>query len=143
MERQSVRTHARSSTNRLIIDRETTRALKIIPQRSIYSYTHKRRMSSTPSLPKFVVWARDYIDEGALERRLANAKKLISQGILLGRRRALDARIRRCSCSRHKVRWIYEGEIIDAIAMMQWDKEKIIILPDPIALATGLPPVPS
>ncbi|KAG2052425.1 hypothetical protein BDR06DRAFT_1056962 [Suillus hirtellus] len=103
---------ARSSTNRLIIDRETTRALKIILQRSTYSYIRTRRMSSTPSLPKFVIWAPDYTDEGALERRLAvrpahleNAKKLI----------------------------YYTADV--------WDKEKTVILP--IALATGLPPVPS
>jgi hypothetical protein len=66
-----------------------TRTLKIIPQRSIYSYIHKRRMSSTPTLPKFIVWAPDYADEGALQRRLAvrpthleNIKKLVSQGTL-------------------------------------------------------------
>lgn len=81
----------RSTTIRLI-DREMTRALKIshiIPQRSIYSYIHKRNMSSTPSLSKFIVWAPDYADDGALQRRLAvrpahleNVKKLVSQGIL-------------------------------------------------------------
>lgn len=46
---------------------------------------------------------------------------------------------------------IFEGESIDAVRQLVeedlyyktdvWDKEKIVILP--IALATGLPPVPS
>ena len=47
-------------------------------------------MSSTaPSLPKFVVWAPDYTDDGALQRRLAvrpshlkNIQTLIRQGSL-------------------------------------------------------------
>ena len=44
---------------------------------------------SSPPLPKFVVWAPDCTDDGALARRMAvrpahleNANKLIQQGIL-------------------------------------------------------------
>jgi len=138
-----------------------TRALKIIPQRSIYSYLHKRKMSSTPSLPKFVVWAPDYTDEGALGRRLAvrpahleNIKKQISQGVLRVGGAFMTPESVDAAAADRKFRgscMIYEGESIDAVRQLVeedlyyktdvWDKEKIVILP--IALATGLPPVPS
>ncbi|KAG1904379.1 uncharacterized protein F5891DRAFT_42829 [Suillus fuscotomentosus] len=118
-------------------------------------------MSSTPSLLNFVVWAPDYTDEGALERRLAvrpahleNAKKLINQGILRVGGGLLTPESVNAAAADIKFVGsclIYEGETIDAVRKIVeedlyytadvWDKEKIVILP--IALATGLPPVPS
>ncbi|KAG2125956.1 hypothetical protein DEU56DRAFT_960936 [Suillus clintonianus] len=138
-------------------------------------------MSSPPDLPKFVVWAPDYTDEGVLQRRQAlrpshreKALKLISQGILrvAGGCTTLES-IHATAEDKKFVGscLIFEGENIDVVrklveedmfykgdvvcvlaAMMdidtvtltgsvQWDKEKLVILP--IALATSLPPVPS
>ncbi|KAG2352899.1 hypothetical protein BDR07DRAFT_1466009, partial [Suillus spraguei] len=48
----------------------TTKHLQLHPQ---------EKMSTTPSLPKFIVWAPDYSDEGAFQRRMA---KLVSQGVM-------------------------------------------------------------
>ncbi|KAG1777054.1 hypothetical protein EV702DRAFT_1179663 [Suillus placidus] len=118
-------------------------------------------MSSTPSLPKFIVWAPDYADEGALQRRLAvrpahleNIKKLISQGILrLGGGFMTPESVNAAAADKKFLGSciIYEGENIDVVRKIVeddiyyktdvWDKEKLVILP--IALATDLPPASS
>ncbi|KAG1765822.1 hypothetical protein EDD22DRAFT_774739 [Suillus occidentalis] len=118
-------------------------------------------MSSTPSLSKFVVWAPDYADEGALQRRLAvrpahleNIKKLVSQGILrLGGGFMTPESVNAAAGDKKFLGSciIYEGENIDDVRKLVeedvyykndvWDKEKLVVLP--IALATALPPVPS
>ncbi|KAG2033501.1 hypothetical protein BDR03DRAFT_935625 [Suillus americanus] len=118
-------------------------------------------MSSTPSLPKFIVWAPDYTDEGALQRRLAvrpthleNIKKLVSQGTLrLGGGFMTPESVDAAAADKKFLGSciIYEGENIDVVRKLVeddvyyktdvWDKEKLVILP--IALATVLPPVPS
>ncbi|KAG1727598.1 hypothetical protein EDB19DRAFT_1942805 [Suillus lakei] len=118
-------------------------------------------MSSQPDLPKFVVWAPDYTNEGVLQRRLAlrpshreNVKKLISQGILrLGGGCMTPESIHAAAEDKKFVGscLIFEGESIDVVRKLVeediyyksdvWDKEKLVILP--IALATGLPPIPS
>ncbi|KIJ67521.1 hypothetical protein HYDPIDRAFT_108348 [Hydnomerulius pinastri MD-312] len=118
-------------------------------------------MSTAPALPRFVVWAPDYTDEGALARRLAvrpshleNANKLIQQGILRVGGGVLSADSLNAAPSDRTFFgscMIYEAETLEAVRQFieddiyyktgVWDKEKLVILP--IVLATGLPPVPS
>ncbi|KAG1745495.1 uncharacterized protein EDB91DRAFT_1050022 [Suillus paluster] len=121
-------------------------------------------MSSTQSLPKFFVWAPDYTDDGALQRRMAvrpphleNIKTLAGQGTL---RYMTPESVDAAAADKKFVGscMIYEGGNIDVVRKLveedvyyesdvvycrgvRWDKEKLVILP--IALATALPPVPS
>ncbi|KAG2153631.1 uncharacterized protein EDB93DRAFT_1133837 [Suillus bovinus] len=139
----------------------TLKISRIIPQQTIYNYIHKRNMSSTPSLPKFVVWAPDYTDEGALQRRLAvrpahleNIKNQINRGVLRVGGAFMTPESVDAAAADRKFRgscMIYEGESVEAVRKLVeedlyyktdvWDKEKLVILP--IALVTALPPVPS
>ncbi|KAG0702981.1 hypothetical protein DFH29DRAFT_770693, partial [Suillus ampliporus] len=106
---------------------------------------------------KFVVWAPDYTDDGALQRRMAvrpshleNIKKLVGQGTLrLGGGYMTAESVNAAAADKKFVGscMIYEGENIDVVRKLVeedvyyksdvWDKEKLIILP--IALATALP----
>ncbi|KAJ8596358.1 hypothetical protein M405DRAFT_871407 [Rhizopogon salebrosus TDB-379] len=117
--------------------------------------------SSTPSLPKFIVWAPDYTDDGALQRRLAvrpshleNVKTLINQGIIrIGGAFMTPESVDPAVIDKTFVGScvIFEAENIDIVRKLVeedvyyksnvWDKDRLVILP--IALATALPPVPS
>ncbi|KAG2072271.1 hypothetical protein BDR04DRAFT_1051713 [Suillus decipiens] len=118
-------------------------------------------MSTTPSLPKFIVWAPDYTDEGAFQRRMAvrpahieNVKKLVSQGVMrLGGGFMTPESVDAAAADKKLIGSciIYEGENIDVVRKLVeedvyyktdvWDKEKLVILP--IALVTALPSAPS
>ncbi|KAL4074316.1 hypothetical protein J3A83DRAFT_4091433 [Scleroderma citrinum] len=115
---------------------------------------------SSPSdeLTQFVLWAPDYIDDGALSRRMAvravhleNANKLIQQGILRVAGGVMTAESVNVVPSDKKFVgscMIYEAECLEAVRKLVkddiyyktgvWDKEKLTILP--IAMATALPP---
>ncbi|OJA10531.1 hypothetical protein AZE42_01692 [Rhizopogon vesiculosus] len=117
--------------------------------------------SSMPSLPRFVVWAPDYTDDGALQRRLAvrpshleNIQALTRQGILrIGGAFMTPESIDPAVTDKAFVGscMIFEAENIDIVRELVeadvyykskvWDKDRLVILP--IALATGLPPIPS
>ncbi|KIM53666.1 hypothetical protein SCLCIDRAFT_1222642 [Scleroderma citrinum Foug A] len=118
---------------------------------------------SPPSfeLPKFVLWAPDYADDGALARRMAvrpvhleNANRLIQQGILRVAGGVMTAESIVAAPSDKKFvgsYMIYEAEDLEAVRKLVendvyyktgvWDKEKLTILP--VLMATALPPVPS
>ncbi|KAF9244983.1 hypothetical protein BU15DRAFT_41434 [Melanogaster broomeanus] len=118
-------------------------------------------MSTHSELPKFVVWAPDCTDEGALARRLAvrpshleNAGKLINQGIFRVAGGVLTSDSANAAPSDRKFFGsclIVEAESLEAVRKLieedvyyktgVWDKEKLLILP--FMSATGLPPVPS
>ncbi|KAF8844621.1 hypothetical protein BDN67DRAFT_942664 [Paxillus ammoniavirescens] len=120
-------------------------------------------MSANSELPKFVVWAPDCTDEGALARRLVvrsshleNANRLTKQGIVRTAGGVLTSDSADAAPSDRKFFGsclIFEAESLEAVRKHVeedvyyktgvWDKEKLLILP--ILMATGLPPaiVPS
>ncbi|EIW53953.1 uncharacterized protein TRAVEDRAFT_39680 [Trametes versicolor FP-101664 SS1] len=114
-------------------------------------------MSAAPPRHKFIVYAPDMTDEGALQRRLSvrpahlqRAKEEIAKGVIkVAGAMLTPASIASPDAEKEMVGSVFicEAESLDAVRELMesdvyhtagvWDKEKMVILP--IALATELP----